>query len=191
MLPLRRKFLSALCASLSFSYICAGSSVGQPANNTQPQTSAIAGGCRLIPSDAQWPSAQQWAALNKTVGGRLIATVPAGAPCYKSTFDVKTGGFSLSTFDEVACANVQNSWHEPSFHEESSSSVMQTYFANNSCNPIVDQSFGKCGIGNYVQYAIDVTGDADVKAGLAFAQRNNIRLLIRNTGHEYVLPSGS
>lgn len=67
---------------------------------------------------------------------------------------------------------------------------MQTYFANNSCNPIADQSGGKCGIGSYVQYAIDVTGDADVEAGLVFAQKNNIRLLIRNTGHEYVFSIG-
>ncbi|KAI9729259.1 MAG: hypothetical protein M1835_003640, partial [Candelina submexicana] len=61
---------------------------------------------------------------------------------------------------------------------------MQTYFANNSCNPIADQSEGKCGIGSYVQYAIDVPEDADVRAGLAFAEKNNIRLSFRNTGHE-------
>lgn len=41
---------------------------------------------------------------------------------------------------------------------------MQTYFANNSCNPINVQ--GDCGIGSYVQYAIDVAGHAGVKAGL-------------------------
>ena len=64
---------------------------------------------------------------------------------------------------------------------------MQTYFANNSCKPIADQSDGKCGIGSYAQYAIDVSGDTDVRAGLAFAQENNIRVLIRNTGHEYVM----
>ena len=119
--------------------------------------------CRFIPTDPEWPSTEQWGALNTTVSGRLIATVPLGAPCYKSTYDVKTGQYDLSTYDQALCEKVQKGWHEPAFHEESSSSVMQTFFANNSCNPIADQSEGRCGIGNYVQYAIDVTGDEDVK----------------------------
>ena len=170
--------LPALRLLLSLSTIGAGISVAQ--------YPPVPDGCRYIPSDPRWPSTQQWAMLNETVGGRLIATRPAGAPCYKSTYNVKTGDYDISTYDQNACANVQKSWHETSFHEESSSSIMQTYFANNSCNPIADQSGDKCGIGSYVQYAIDVTGDADVRAGLAFAQKNNIRLLIRNTGHEYV-----
>lgn len=64
---------------------------------------------------------------------------------------------------------------------------MQTYFANDSCNPIVDQSGGKGGIGSYAQYSINVIGDADAIAGIAFAKKHNIRLLVRNIGHEYIL----
>ncbi|KAL8703592.1 MAG: hypothetical protein Q9201_003240 [Fulgogasparrea decipioides] len=61
---------------------------------------------------------------------------------------------------------------------------MQTYFANNSCNPINVQ--GDCGIGSYVHYAIDIRSDQDAVAGIAFAQKYNIRLVIRNTGHDYL-----
>ena len=136
-----------------------------PADTDQQNLPSQTKGCRVISSDPQWPSAEQWAALNNTVGGRLIASIPPGAPCYKSTYDVKTGTFDLATYDEAACQEVQKAWHEPAFHEESSSSVMQTFFTNNSCNPIADQSEGRCGIGNYVQYAIRVAGDGDVKVG--------------------------
>ena len=148
--------------------------------------SPIAGGCRFVPTDPGWPSKQDWDSLNTTVGGRLIANVPIGAPCYQSTYDVVTQEYDLSTYDAAACAAVQQGWHSPTLHESSSSSIMQTYFANNSCNPIADQSGGKCGIGSYAQYSIDVTGDADAAAGIAFAKEHNIRLLVRNTGHEYV-----
>ena len=39
-------------------------------------------------------------------------------------------------------------------------------------------------LGDYVDYAIDVTSPSDIAKGIAFATDNNIRLVIRNTGHE-------
>ena len=60
---------------------------------------------------------------------------------------------------------------------------MQAYFANQSCDPFTAES-SPCLIGNYVRYAINVTTADDVIAGVKFASKNNIRLVIRNTGHE-------
>lgn len=70
----------------------------------------------------------------------------------------------------------------------SSSSVMQAYFANQSCDPFTAQS-APCLLGNYVRYAVNATSSADVVAAINFARTNNIRLVIRNTGHEYVYPT--
>jgi hypothetical protein len=41
-------------------------------------------------------------------------------------------------------------------------------------------------MGNYVAYAINVSTWEDVAAGVKFAQQNNIRLVIKNSGHEFV-----
>lgn len=38
--------------------------------------------------------------------------------------------------------------------------------------------------GNYVDYAIEVTKAEDAIAGVKFAQDKNIRVVIKNTGHE-------
>jgi hypothetical protein len=65
----------------------------------------------------------------------------------------------------------------------SSSSVMQAYFANQSCDPFTPQS-SACLLGNYVRYAIDVKTVDDIIAGVKFASKNNVRFVIRNTGHE-------
>jgi hypothetical protein len=46
--------------------------------------------CKSFPEDKSWPSQAEWDSLNKTVGGRLVATVPLGAPCHGSTFDDAT-----------------------------------------------------------------------------------------------------
>lgn len=66
-----------------------------------------------------------------------------------------------------------------------SSSIMQPFFANQSCDAFTPES-QPCLLGNYVSYAVNVSCTADVSAALAFATKNNIRVVVRNTGHEYV-----
>lgn len=58
------------------------------------------------------------------------------------------------------------------------------YWQNNSCNPFFGPT-GKCELGNSAPYAIKVTSKDDVIAGINFAQKNNIRLTIKNTGHDF------
>jgi len=65
----------------------------------------------------------------------------------------------------------------------SSSSIMAPFFAGNSCDPFTPQAL-PCTLGNEINYAIDVAVPADVAAGIAFATKHNVRLVIRNTGHE-------
>lgn len=65
-----------------------------------------------------------------------------------------------------------------------SSSVMAPFFANRSCDPFTERS-AQCVLGTYVQYSINVSSAADVSAGINFANHRNIRLVIRNTGHDY------
>lgn len=43
--------------------------------------------CRFIPGDDEWPARSDWARLNQTVGGRLIASVPQGHVCHDPTYD--------------------------------------------------------------------------------------------------------
>lgn len=70
----------------------------------------------------------------------------------------------------------------PSYN--SSSSVMAPFFANCSCDPFTARD-SQCILGTYVQYAVDVASADHVTKALDFAQRNNIRVVIRNTGHDY------
>lgn len=60
---------------------------------------------------------------------------------------------------------------------------MQAYFANASCDPFTSQD-KPCTLGNYVSYAVNVSTTDHVVAALKFAQEKNIRVVIRNTGHE-------
>lgn len=60
---------------------------------------------------------------------------------------------------------------------------MNPYFQNQSCDPFTSEQ-RPCELGNYVSYSIDVLGAEDVVAGIQFANENNVRLVIKNTGHE-------
>lgn len=158
--------------------------------------------CRFMPTDPEWPSAQTWDALNKTVHGQLIATVPLAAPCHDST--APKGGLSRNwpTYDEQKCTELQERWLEPelqyvlqhirSYHtptddhsDADPTSIMAPYFlGNQTCNPFQPRA-AACNIGVYSQYTINVTSSADVAAGLKFAEDNNVRLVILNTGHDF------
>lgn len=62
---------------------------------------------------------------------------------------------------------------------------MLTYSTNDTCRPEGNLS-NTCTLGNYPVYVLLATTKAHVKAGIDFARQNNIRLVIRNTGHDMI-----
>ncbi|KFY17338.1 hypothetical protein V492_00748 [Pseudogymnoascus sp. VKM F-4246] len=112
--------------------------------------------CRSLPGDDGWPTVSQWKSFNSTVDGRLIETRPLGS----------------------------TQWIDPQLHMESSSSIMAPFFANQSCDPWTPAS-RPCKLGNYVSFSVNATSAADIKKAVNFAREHNIRLVIRNTGHDY------
>lgn len=61
---------------------------------------------------------------------------------------------------------------------------MSPFFINNSCTPFTSEQ-SPCLLGNYVDYAVDVTNSEHVAQTIQFAVKHNIRLVIKNTGHDY------
>jgi hypothetical protein len=131
--------------------------------------------CRTFPGDADWPTAEQWSEFNKTLGGKLIATVPIASACHVDQF---------TPYSQSECAAVQNVWGYPETHYQTSSSVMSAWYANQSCDPFTSQD-AQCVVGTYVQYAVNATSALDYQSTIAFTKAHNIRLVIRNTGHDY------
>lgn len=62
---------------------------------------------------------------------------------------------------------------------------MAPFFANQSCDPFLPKS-AQCVIGSYIQYAVNAGGASDYQKTIEFTKKNNIRLVIRNTGHDYI-----
>ena len=60
---------------------------------------------------------------------------------------------------------------------------MNPLFTNNSCDPFTPEN-QTCSLGNYPWYSVEVEEPDDVSKAIAFANTFNIRLTIKNTGHE-------
>ena len=60
---------------------------------------------------------------------------------------------------------------------------MEPFWQNRSCDPFEDRST-PCVLGNYVSYAVNVSSATDIAAAVKFAKQNNVRFVVKNTGHE-------
>ncbi|KAI1378129.1 FAD-binding domain-containing protein [Hypoxylon crocopeplum] len=137
------------------------------------------GHCRSIPGDVSWPNSADWDSLNQTVHGKLVATIPIAASCHHSAEE------GSSTFNQEACDALRDEWFFPTTHLDSPSSPMAYQFTNNSCNPFLD-SDAPCTLGYHVAYTVNATTASDFQAAVQFVKRHNLRLVIRNTGHDYL-----
>lgn len=74
--------------------------------------------------------------------------------------------------------------HANAFSYPSSSSVMAPFFTNGTCDPFHPIS-KPCQLGDFVRYAVNISKPEHISKALQFVKKHNIRLVIRNTGHEY------
>ncbi|PRP88697.1 hypothetical protein PROFUN_02793 [Planoprotostelium fungivorum] len=140
--------------------------------------------CR--PGQACWPSALEWKIFNKTIGGNLHATVPIGAPCFPSS----------PFYNITTCNTIKANYKDASFRQSFSGNGLEyTNFescGNFSCLPSVyGPQTANCSLGRLSSYFVKVQHRLHVAATVAFATLHNIRLVIRNTGHDYLGRSSS
>ena len=62
---------------------------------------------------------------------------------------------------------------------------MWKYFTNSTCTVTADPT-ESCTLGYYGVYVVLAEEAAHVKAGLDFAREHDLRLIIRNTGHDFI-----
>ncbi|KAK0727702.1 hypothetical protein B0T26DRAFT_847456 [Lasiosphaeria miniovina] len=138
--------------------------------------------CKCYLGDACWPGKQQWDALNATLTGNLRVDVPPGAPCY-NLFQGPLG--NVTTYNAAQCANVTAGFGTEQYQIELPAAGLWTYFTNDTCRPTTNPS-DTCTLGYYPVLVITATTVGHIQAGINFARENNLRLIIRNTGHDFL-----
>ncbi|KAK5166447.1 uncharacterized protein LTR77_007990 [Saxophila tyrrhenica] len=137
-------------------------------------TGKAKGNCKCAPTDACWPSDGLWNSLNATTKGHLIKTEPEAISCYPGPKQ-----------DAERCEVVDASWTLQSF--QSSSPVGLSYPINETCPPInvtAGETPGTCTLGTNPWYAVSASSTSDVATAIKFAKNHNVRLVIKDTGHD-------
>jgi len=131
--------------------------------------------CKVFPGDALWPLQKVWDIFNTTLGGALVQTVPLAAPCYNS----------WPERDEATCQYITEHWSDPHLHVNDPASTQWPLFQGRTCLPTDDPN-GNCTLGGYASYSVAVTKVTQIQLALNFARNTHIRLVVKNTGHDFM-----
>ncbi|KAL4899838.1 hypothetical protein BDW74DRAFT_171240 [Aspergillus multicolor] len=134
--------------------------------------SALPPRCRCTPASTCW-SSLDWLSLNATVAGKLIRNTPPAASCYPGP-----------EYNKDDCAHVAEQWSNTTFQAEQP--IGYCYPIDNNC-PVVNLTGPRksgCVLGPSPVYTVNATEPEELVAGISFARKNNVRLVIRNTGHD-------
>ncbi|KAJ5915928.1 FAD binding domain-containing protein [Penicillium verhagenii] len=136
--------------------------------------------CR--PGQKCWPSVSEWRQFNTSVSGNLFETIPIAASCYKNS----------GHYDAKACEAVEDYYGDSILRGEH---FGQTYWLNwetchaSGCTLLesdpTELMYANCSIGGLASYYVDVHEPSHIAATLKFATAHNIRISVKNTGHDF------
>ncbi|KAK6541995.1 hypothetical protein TWF694_007767 [Orbilia ellipsospora] len=135
--------------------------------------------CKCQPSQSCWPDSHAWSRLNITTNGALLKTIPPGIVCYPGP-----------AYDKIACEQFNELSSNEGWISSNPYYVMNPGWNGNPCPPTNGTEAtpdSTCGplLGEPV-YVINATSANQIEAGVKFAKQYNIRLVIKNTGHEFL-----
>ncbi|KAF7879761.1 uncharacterized protein EAF02_007931 [Botrytis sinoallii] len=131
--------------------------------------------CKVYPGDAAWPATLIWDIFDILAGGALISTVPLAAPCYADWPHHE---------NTAQCLHITDDWTNSSIHASDPTSIMWPLYQGRTCMPTNDTS-ASCTLGAYPVYALNVSHVAQIQLAVNFARNANLRLVVKNTGHDF------
>ncbi|KAI8635086.1 putative 6-hydroxy-D-nicotine oxidase [Xylariaceae sp. FL1651] len=131
--------------------------------------------CKTFPGDFLWPLEPIWKIFNLLTGGALIKTVPIGAACYTNS----------KYYDADKCADILAHWTESATHANDPTSAMSPLFQGKTCMP-QNGNDSTCELGGFPSYAVNISTVAQIQLAINFARNANLRLIVKNTGHDFL-----
>ncbi|KAL4814967.1 hypothetical protein BDW67DRAFT_186262 [Aspergillus spinulosporus] len=131
--------------------------------------------CKLMPGDEEWPSALTWEIFDLLLGGGLIRATPLAAYCYPDWPDESLLRLSFLGNERH---NNDNSMDDPT-------SIMLPLYEGRTCMPPGYNYTDSCTQGGYPTYVVNATTVAQIQMVVNFARNLNLRLVAKNTGHDF------
>ncbi|KAJ6050362.1 CAZyme family AA7 [Penicillium canescens] len=141
--------------------------------------------CRCRPSESCWPPEKQWDLLNKSMDFNLIQLKPIGSVCYEPDLN-------HLACEEVMRLSKDSGWRaaQPGALQDW---VWEAGQSDEEACPLGSQmaNHTSCHQGRIPLYSAMVNSAKHVQEAVLFAYQHNLRLTIRNTGHDLAGRSGS
>ncbi|KAL4969926.1 FAD-binding oxidoreductase [Aspergillus stella-maris] len=131
--------------------------------------------CKLMPGDDGWPSEVAWEVFNLLVGGSLIKPAPLAAVCYPD----------WPEYDADACSTITTDWITSDVHMNDPTSIMLPLYEGRTCMAPGYNYTSTCEQGGYPTYVVNVTTVAQIQLAVNLARNMNLRLVVKNTGHDF------
>ncbi|RAH51239.1 FAD-binding domain-containing protein [Aspergillus brunneoviolaceus CBS 621.78] len=132
--------------------------------------------CRCRPGEVCWPTASDWEHLNHSIDGNLQTLKPAGHVC------------SGDQYSKEACEEYVKNFHNGTWRVLNPASLQVINWENwraaeESCH-VDGITNATCQQGRVPVYAASVKTVEQVRGVVCFAADHNLRLSVRNTGHD-------
>jgi hypothetical protein len=136
-------------------------------------TAHPASSCKASLGSSNWPSLSAWASLNHSLSGQLLKPSPVGAVCHPERPE----------YNNASCASVVQEWFDIDNYADFPMDNAWSNWNNDSCLPWTS---APCTNDAYPVYVVNATCKEDVKKGVDFARKHNVRLVVKSTGHDYL-----
>lgn len=131
--------------------------------------------CKCLPWEPCWPSTESWAILNSTVSDQLIATHPAAYACHDPHCD------------SAACQKIQEGYYHNWWRQTQPGALQQTNWEVSGDRDCLGLNrTAPCYQAALPLYTVNATTIEHVQETVNFAVKHNIRLVIKNTGYDYL-----
>ncbi|KAG0238336.1 hypothetical protein BGW42_005569 [Actinomortierella wolfii] len=131
--------------------------------------------CRCLPTQPCWPPPETWQSFNEALGGRLFPTTPPARECH------------FPFYNRAKCRQIRKRYFDDSWRDGQPGAMMYTQwerYNNKGCLGTFGVSGQSCQQGAIPLYTVNATSVAHIQETLKFAAKHNLRLVIKNTGHD-------
>ncbi|KAK2763783.1 hypothetical protein FQN54_009400 [Arachnomyces sp. PD_36] len=129
--------------------------------------------CKVFPGDEAYPSEQLINILDDLLGKALSKSVPVASVCYEGPL-----------YDAAECEHVAANFNNSYFTTEDPIEVLSPIYQGMSCMPTTDPT-ESCTLGGYPSFAVNAQNVAQIQLAVNFARNTGMRLVVKNTGHDF------
>ncbi|KAN0101201.1 hypothetical protein V8E55_001185 [Tylopilus felleus] len=142
---------------------------------------ASSSGCLCTYGQSCWPSTSKFAQLQSQVSQPLIHPLPSASACYPSSHP--SGN----------CTAVIDNWTDGNWRASIPGAMEAPNFETFTFpNGTIDACYrnitiaGTCGQGSVPVIGVDARSVEDIQTAVTFAVQHNLKLVVKNTGHDYL-----